>query len=177
MKFFVFAGCATALAFSACAQETQQPAGPVPAAPQPQQAAAPIMAPPGGPLPQGPAAPATQPKGMPSQQISEDFMKLVMEASAKIEEAKHKIQERENFLIENDPAIKKLQARLEDLQKQINAIIEADAEYAKLKLKRDIKTTVIPDLPKPAGGPMGSHPMMPPPGMRAPMPPLPPANK
>ena len=130
-----------------------------------------MMPPPGANLPHG------GPQNAPQQQISEDFMKLVMEASAKIEEAKHKIQERENFLIENDPAIKKLQAKLEDLQKQINAIIEADAEYAKLKLKRDIKNTVIPDLPKPAGGPMGSHPMMPPPGMRAPMPPLPPANK
>ena len=133
-----------------------------------------MMPPPGANLPHG------GPQNAPQQQISEDFMKLVMEASAKIEAAKKQIQDRQAHLIATDPTIKKLQADLESMQKQINAIIEADPEYTQNKLKRDILATVMPELPKPPsspmggpGGAMGGRPIMPPPTMR--MPPAPPA--
>jgi len=180
MKILHPIGCLAAFALAAWADEAKPSAAPTAPAP----AVMPLMPPPGGPLPPGPAGAPGGPKGAPSQQFSEDFMKLVMEASAKIEEAKRLIQERQAHLIETDPAIQKLQASLMDMQKQINAIVEADPEYAQLKLKRDILATVMPDLPKPPGGPMngpmggpmGGRPMMPPPSMRLPPGPAAPAQ-
>jgi len=140
---------------------------PAPAAPPfPPPGAQPMPGPAMSPMPAGPAAGGLPPGAM------EEFMKMAMETSAKIEAIKKRIAEREEELYGTHPQIKELHASLVEMQNRINAIIQSDAEFAAMKMKHDIKATITPDFPKtsmpmraPGQMPMmqsGQMPMMPP---------------
>jgi len=81
-------------------------------------------------------------------------MKKVMEMSAKIEEAKRQIAERQAQLYATNPEIKSTRARMIEGQKEINRILDADPELAELKMSRDILWSTgdyratMPALPK-----------------------------
>lgn len=94
-----------------------------------------------------------------SAEIGADFIKKVMETSAKIEEAKRKIAERQAQLYATNPEIKSTRARMVAGQKEINQILDADQELADLKMSRDILWSTMPALPK--GQNPGSMPRMP----------------
>lgn len=98
-----------------------------------------------------------------SAEISADFIKKVMETSARIEECKKQIAERQAYLYESDPEIKACRKEMIEMQSKINAILDADKELASLRLNRDILWTTLPVLPKPRGQQAG-------PGSRMPMP-------
>jgi len=83
-----------------------------------------------------------------SAEISADFVKKVMETSARIEECKREIAERQAYLYENNPKIKELRQQLIAMQLKINQIIEADKELVDMRLSRDIIWTTMPVLPK-----------------------------
>ena len=83
-----------------------------------------------------------------SAEISADFIKKVMETSAKIEEAKRQIAERQAQLYATNPEIKSTRARMIEGQKEINRILDADQELAELKMSRDILWSTMPALPK-----------------------------
>jgi hypothetical protein len=108
--------------------------------------------------------PAGQPKASPfSAEISADFIKKVMETSARIEECKKQIAERQNYLYESNPQIKAYRTQMIEMQAQINKIMEADKELADMRLGRDMLWTTMPVLPKsraPQSGP-GMGPRMP----------------
>ncbi len=106
------------------------------------------MAPPSGGL-FAPGAPAGQPKSSPfSAEISADFIKKVQETSARIEECKKQIAERQKYLYESNPQIKAYRQQMVDMQAQINKIMEADKELAEMRLNRDIIWTTMPVMPK-----------------------------
>ena len=101
-------------------------------------------------MPPGSAG-ATNAAGKPSPfsaEISADFMKKVMETSAKIEEAKRQIAERQAQLYATNPEIKSTRARMIEGQKAINRILDADQELTELKMSRDILWSTMPPLPK-----------------------------
>jgi len=109
-------------------------------------------------------------KGISPAQM-EEFMKKVMETSAKIEEAKKQIDERVSTLYKTNPTLTASYAKMVELQKQINTLMDADAEMTAMKTKRDILWSVMPSLPKnpgmPGFGAPGMAPgMMPPPNAR-----------
>jgi predicted nuclease with TOPRIM domain len=81
--------------------------------------------------------------------MNAEFMKKVMEASAKIEKIKNKIEAREGELYKNNKEIKKYWAEIVKLQKRINTILNADPELSELEIKRDIVWTTMPSLPFP----------------------------
>src|SRR5450830_536872 len=83
-----------------------------------------------------------------SAEIGADFIKKVMETSAKIEEAKRQIAERQAHLYATNPEIKSTRARMIEGQKEINLILDADQELAELKMSRDILWSTLPALPK-----------------------------
>lgn len=83
-----------------------------------------------------------------SAEISADFVKKVMETSARIEECKKQIAERQAYLYENNPKVKDLRQEMIAMQLKINKIIEADKELTDLRLSRDIVWTTMPVLPK-----------------------------
>lgn len=89
-----------------------------------------------------------------SAEIGADFIKKVMETSAKIEEAKRQIAERQAQLYATNPEIKSTRARMIEGQKEINLILDADQELAELKMSRDILWSTgdyratMPALPK-----------------------------
>ena len=83
-----------------------------------------------------------------SAEISADFMKKVMETSAKIEAAKRQIAERQAQLYTTNPEIKSTRAQMIEGQKEINRILDADPELAELKMSRDILLSTMPALPK-----------------------------
>jgi len=83
-----------------------------------------------------------------SAEISADFIKKVMETSAKIEKAKRQIAERQAQLYATNPEIKSTRARMIEGQKEINRILDADQELAELKMSRDILWSTMPALPK-----------------------------
>src|SRR5450759_2999588 len=83
-----------------------------------------------------------------SAEIGADFIKKVMETSAKIEEAKRQIAERQAQLYATNPEIKSTRARMIEGQKEINRILDADQELAELKMSRDILWSTMPALPK-----------------------------
>ncbi len=177
LTFFAFTVVVATVAFAAETTELPKSSPAQGTPPQPPSQMPMMMPPPGAQIPPAGPIPLGGPQAAaPSQQITEDFMKMVMEASAKIEAAKNKIQQRQAHLMVTVPEILKLQAQLANMQKKINAIIESDTEYAALRLKRDIMATVMPDLPKPPAGPMGGpmgapmggRSIMPPPTMRMP---------
>jgi hypothetical protein len=95
-------------------------------------------------------APANGGKGAPfSSEISADFIKKVMETSAKIEEIKKQVAERQSELYASHPQIKAYRKELIRLQNEINAILDQDKELNDLKMSRDILWTTMPVLPKP----------------------------
>ncbi len=83
-----------------------------------------------------------------SAEISADFIKKVMETSAKIKEAKRQIAERQAQLYATNPEIKSTRARMIEGQKKINRILDADQELAELKMSRDLLWSTMPALPK-----------------------------
>ena len=98
-----------------------------------------------------PPAGGTNAAGRPSPfsaEISADFIKKVMETSAKIKEAKRQIAERQAQLYATNPEIKSARARMIAGQKEINRILDADQELAELKMSRDILWSTMPALPK-----------------------------
>jgi len=97
----------------------------------------------------GTVAPAVFPTNAPSfAQMNAEFMRKVMEASARIEAMKKEVTERENEIYRTNPKIEALQVQMIDIQKAINSILDADKELADLKIKRDILWTTMPSLPK-----------------------------
>lgn len=89
-----------------------------------------------------------------SSEISADFIKKVMETSARIEECKKQIAERQAYLYESNPRIKACRKEMIETQTRINAILEADKDLAVLRLNRDILWTTMPALPKREQQPM-----------------------
>lgn len=83
-----------------------------------------------------------------SAEIGADFMKKVMETSAKIEEAKRQITERQAQLYATNPEIKSTRALMIEGQNEINHILDADQELVELKMSRDILWSTMPALPK-----------------------------
>ncbi len=83
-----------------------------------------------------------------SAEIGADFIKKVMETSAKIEEAKRQIAERQAQLYATNPEIKSTRARMIEGQKEINRILDADQELAELNMSRDILWSTMPAMPK-----------------------------
>ena len=118
---------------------------------------------PNAPVMFAPMAGGTNAAGRPSPfsaEISADFMKKVMETSAKIEEAKRQIAERQAQLYATNPEIKSTRTLMIERQKEINRILDADQELAELKMSRDILWSTMPALPK--GRNPASMPRMPP---------------
>lgn len=118
---------------------------------------------------------AKQPEPAPSKpaaiapEMMEEFMKMAMETSRKIEGIKEAINAREEELFQTHPKLKELYAALEEKQQKINAIIYGDPVFARLKIKHDIKETVAPDWPMAGMRPMrGGMPMGMPPGQMMP---------
>lgn len=83
-----------------------------------------------------------------SAEISADFIKKVMETSARIEECKKQIAERQSYLYESNPQVKTYRKQMVEMQTKINAILETDKELADLRLNRDMLWTTMPVLPK-----------------------------
>jgi hypothetical protein len=83
-----------------------------------------------------------------SAEIGADFIKKVMETSAKIDEAKRQIAERQAQLYASNSEIKSIRAQMIEAQKEINRILDADPELAELKMSRDIVWSTMPALPK-----------------------------
>lgn len=93
--------------------------------------------------------PAAQQKSSPfSTEISADFVKKVMETSARIEESKKQIAERQAYLYESNPQLKAYRKQMIEMQTRINKIIETDQELADMRLNRDITWTIMPVMPK-----------------------------
>lgn len=91
-----------------------------------------------------------------SAEMSAEFMRKVMETSARIEAVKTKIAERQKVIYDTNPDVKAYRAQLVAMQGEISKIMEADAELAELKLNRDILWTTMPTLPR--GNMQGSGP-------------------
>ena len=139
MKFiYPFAGCAVmlAIAWSGWAAEPQKDSS---SASQP----APVMFVP----PAGGANTAGRPSPF-SAKISADFIKKVMETSARIEKAKRQIVDRQAKLYATNPDIKANRELMVKRQKEINRILDADPELVELKMSRDILWSTMPALPK-----------------------------
>jgi len=106
--------------------------------------------------------PSAQQKPSPfSAEISADFIKKVMETSARIEECKKQIAERQAYLYESNPQIKAYRNQMIEMQTRINSIIETDKELADMRLNRDIIWTTMPALPKAREQRPGMGPRMP----------------
>ena len=106
--------------------------------------------------------PAGQPKSSPfSAEISADFIKKVMETSARIEKCKKAIAERQAYLYKSNPQMKAYRDQMIEMQSRINKIMEADQELAAMRLNRDILWTIMPVLPKFRGHQRGRGPRMP----------------
>ena len=119
-----------------------------------------------------PAQAATgQPQGQPPNrptpfnvEMSAEFMRKVMETSAKIEAIKKEAAARRAEIFKTNGEIQDYQARMIKLQEQINAILSTDPELTKLEMERDIVWTTMPPMPGArmrAGVPPGMFPMMP----------------
>jgi soluble cytochrome b562 len=129
------------LGVSLCSAEEAKDTGKKEAASEPAPALPPPMF--ATNLPAGPVRPAPF-----SAEISADFIKKVQETSAKIEECKKQIAERQAYLYENNPEIKAYRKEMIEMQMKINTILEADKDLANLRLNRDILWTTMPALPK-----------------------------
>ena len=108
---------------------------------------------PAAPVPSGQLFSTNMPGGQAkptpfSAEISADFIKKVMETSARIEECKKQIAERQAYLYESNSQIKACRKEMIEMQAKINAILDADKDLAVLRLNRDILWTTMPALPK-----------------------------
>jgi len=83
-----------------------------------------------------------------SAEISSDFIKQVMETSAKIEAAKRRIDECKKKLYETNSEIKSLRSKMEEIQREINRILDEDGELTGLKMTRDLLWSTMPPMPK-----------------------------
>ncbi len=122
-----------------------------------EQTKAPLMA------PSATAAPAQTPPPAPkltpfSAEMSADFMRKVMETSARIETVKKQMAERRATIFDNNPAVKSYRQQLIAMQKEINALLDADPELIAMKLNRDIMWSTMPALPR-ANAPAGVVPI------------------
>jgi len=107
-------------------------------------------------------APAGHGKTAPfSSEISADFIKKVMETSARIEECKKQIAERQAYIYEHNDQIKAYRTEMIGMQTKINKLLEADKELAELRLNRDMLWTTMPVLPRPREQQMGPRRMGP----------------
>lgn len=112
--------------------------------------------------PSGTNGPPSRPTPF-TAEMSAEFMRKVMETSAKIENIKQRQAERRAELFATHPGIKAHRARMVELQEQINAMIAADDEFSRLMMDRDILRTTMPTLPGAAmrpGGAPGFFPAM-----------------
>ncbi len=136
--WFRWMGCVLGVLVAACAWAADPPAA-EPAAPPP------------GLLPLFGLAGGTNQPGQPgpfSADMNSDFIKKIMETSARIEEAKRAIAKRQAELYADHPEIKACREKMMALQKQINVLLDADAELNDLKLQRDMLWTTMPVLPR-----------------------------
>lgn len=83
-----------------------------------------------------------------ASQVSEDFMKKVMETSKKIESIREKIEARKVEIFYTNEEVKQYFEKQKELQRKINAILDKDPELSELKMKRDILFTVMPQIPR-----------------------------
>lgn len=126
------------------------------------QAATPVATPPSGMMFSTNMS-GGQAKSAPfSAEISADFIKKVQETSARIEECKKEIAERQAYLYESNPQVKAYRSQMIEMQTKINQLLETDKELADLRLNRDILWTTMPVFPKgrdqrlgPPRGPIG----------------------
>ena len=81
-----------------------------------------------------------------SAEMSSEFMRKVMEISAKIEAIKKQTAERRAELFETNEEIKGYKKQLVALQKKVNAILAADKELSDLEMERDIILTTMPSI-------------------------------
>ncbi len=95
------------------------------------------------------ASAATASQNAPMEAMSAEFMRKVMETSAKIEAMKKEISDREHELFETHPEVHAMRSQMVEIQKTINRILDQDQELIKLKMERDILWSVMPTLPKP----------------------------
>ena len=83
-----------------------------------------------------------------SAEMSAEFMRKVMEASARIEGVKKQIAARQKVIYETNPEVKVYRAQLVEMQGEINKLMDADVELVELKLNRNILWTTMPTLPR-----------------------------
>ncbi len=111
--------------------------------------------------PEAPAAPApilfapapagTNGAGRPmpfAPEISAEFIKKVMETSARIQKAKGRIADREAELYASHDEIRAIRAQMVERQTEINRILDADPELAELKMSRDLLWSTMPAVPR-----------------------------
>ncbi|MCA1809331.1 MAG: hypothetical protein ABR497_05470 [Kiritimatiellia bacterium] len=96
-------------------------------------------------------------------EMSAEFMRKVMETSARIEKIRNQIAERRQELFETDDSIKEHRAALVELQTQINAILDEDPEISRLRMESDILWTTMPSMPHSPMRPGAARNMFPPP--------------
>jgi hypothetical protein len=90
-----------------------------------------------------------------SAEMSAEFMRKVMETSARIEVVKKEIADRTAVIYETNPEVKGYRSQLIAMQMEISKIMDTDPELATLKMNRDILWTTMPTFPRsnPHGGP------------------------
>ena len=98
------------------------------------------------PAPANPGSPQNKPAAF-NAEMSADFMRKVMETSAKIEAVKKEMAERRAELFETNSEIKSCREQMVDLQNKINSILAEDRELAKMEMDRDILWTTMPPMP------------------------------
>lgn len=147
-----FCGCGVAMMLMLTVCGGQQPAGAAKEPVKDQAADKPAAA----ALPMPPGAAATGKPSPFSPEMSAEFMRKVMEASARIESVKKEIAERQAVIFETNPEVKKCRAQLTAMQDEINKMLAEDKELTALKMSRDILWSTMPTLPRgnPQGGPM-----------------------
>ncbi len=135
---------------------------PDPAAAEP-AAAPPIFV----PAQAAPGQPAGQPPEAPKPfnvEMSAEFMRKVMETSAKIEAIKKQAAARRAELFKTNAEIQGYQKQMVEIQKKINSILADDSDLTELEMERDILWTTMPAMPavrSRAGAPAGLFPMIP----------------
>ena len=145
-SWMTIAGCSVATMMLLTACGGQQPADTTKKTATPPVVEKKAMA---APVKNKPAAPF-------SPEMSQEFMRKVMETSARIEAVKKQIADRQAVIFETNPAVKAYRAQLVEMQNEIDKILAGDAELTTLKLNRDMLWTTMPTLPRgrPHGGPM-----------------------
>lgn len=101
---------------------------------------------------------ATPPKNIfqPSA-IDPALVRQSMQARSEYEEMNRKVTARMNKIYEENPELKELQAKMRDLQKQIDALLAEDEELAKLKKKLQTIAPEHPTIPRKGGAPVSPH--------------------